>query len=581
MNIKKSMALVLAAGMMMGMTPASAFAADDTSYTKFPYTIEAEDMDNTKGELITKVYQDEFPGYSGKGFVYLTSKNFSFTVNVKEDGMYELTTRALQFITDEGRMQTVSVNGTDYTKVIPMTRDWIDFDFGMVRLHKGKNTLTFKPIYGYMVMDTVTLEKAKFPSLSPATDKPCDPKADASAKELLKYLKKVYGKHILSGQQEIYGGGHKNQTTIRYDAATNTCKDSSGKTYTFKEEDKAVADDGSKFVWHCYDEDGQVYDYDSQNRGYSYCDYDYEMKYLEKTTGKLPAIRGFDFGSYCPCYKWDDGVANRMIDWGKNKGGICTASWHVNVPKVMSSYTYNEPLDFSATTYTPQTDFVTANCLKKGTAEYDYYNLCVKNLATELKKIQKAGVPIIFRPFHEAEGNGGLDGSGAWFWWSKEGADVFKALWKNLYKQLTEDYGIHNLIWEENLYTWSNTSKEWYVGDEYTDLVAYDKYNTQYHRHDGKTSGPNLDAESGYFWELNDYVKGKKMVAMAENDSIPSLENLKVEHASWLYFCPWYDDEQSPFVSGTQYQDKKELTKLYKSNYCITLDELPKWKSTK
>ena len=59
-------------------------------------------------------------------------------------------------------------------------------------------------------------------------------------------------------------------------------------------------------------------------------------------------------------------------------------------------------------------------------------------------------------------------------------------------------------------------------------------------RHDRKTSGPNFDAESNIFYGLVKIDENKKMVALAENDSIPSLHNLKVEKAVWLYFNPWY-----------------------------------------
>ncbi|MBP0976447.1 MAG: dockerin type I repeat-containing protein, partial [Oscillospiraceae bacterium] len=62
----------------------------------------------------------------------------------------------------------------------------------------------------------------------------------------------------------------------------------------------------------------------------------------------------------------------------------------------------------------------------------------------------------------------------------------------------------------------------------------------------------------------------------AENDSIPSLTNMQVEHANWLYFCPWYDSGDARFVTGENYQDKDEVKKLYNSDYCLTLDELPK-----
>ena len=61
------------------------------------------------------------------------------------------------------------------------------------------------------------------------------------------------------------------------------------------------------------------------------------------------------------------------------------------------------------------------------------------------------------------------------------------------------------------------------------------------------------------------------MVAMAENDTIPALDNLIVEDAGWLYFCPWYGEH----LMSDRYQDVDNLNEIYNSDYCITLDELP------
>ncbi|MBR4320358.1 MAG: dockerin type I repeat-containing protein, partial [Oscillospiraceae bacterium] len=73
------------------------------------------------------------------------------------------------------------------------------------------------------------------------------------------------------------------------------------------------------------------------------------------------------------------------------------------------------------------------------------------------------------------------------------------------------------------------------------------------------------------------YVDNKKMVSMPENDSIPSLENLQIEQAKWLYFCTWYDGEAGApqFISGAEYQNPETLKTLFDSDYCITLEELP------
>ncbi|MCQ2416256.1 MAG: beta-mannosidase [Oscillospiraceae bacterium] len=576
-GLKKKLGAALSAA---AVACSAVYALPVTAETKdTTVRIEGEDLDGA--DLWTDIYQKEIPGFSGEGFTYLTNADLSFTMEVPADGMYSVVVHGAQILNQEGRYQTVEVNGSEYHTTVPYTEQWTDFDFGLVRLNKGKNEIKFINKYGYLVIDYVTVSQAEFPDLSTASAETCDPDATPETKALMKYLKSVYGKNMLSGQQQIYGGGNTVNTTIRYNAEKNICVDQDGVIYEFDEESKATADDGSTFVWTCRDADGREYNYNQQNRNYTYNNYENDVNVIYEMTGKYPAIQGFDFGSYCPCYAWDDGVVKRMIDWTVNKGGICTASWHVNVPTAMADYELGEPLDFSKTTYSEKTNFVTKNCMVEGTAEYDYFQLCMKNLAAELQKLQDAGVPVIFRPFHEAEGNPSstsdpIDGSGAWFWWSKEGAVVYKELWAFLQDTLQNEYGLHNLIWEQNLYTWSEASAQWYSGDERVDIAAYDKYNVKYNRHDGKSSGPNLDAESGIFYKLVNFVEGNKMVAMAENDSIPSLNNLEVEHAFWLYFCPWYDSEQERFLTSDSYQDKDEVKQLYNSDFCITLDELPK-----
>lgn len=173
-------------------------------------------------------------------------------------------------------------------------------------------------------------------------------------------------------------------------------------------------------------------------------------------------------------------------------------------------------------------------------------------------------------PFHEAEGNGGLNGEGAWFWWASAGSEVYKQLWDLLYTELTETYGLHNLIWTYNSYVYS-TSPAWYPGDDQVDIVGYDKYNTIYNRYDGLSGVPNEDAITSIFYQLVDLTYGKKMVAMTENDTVPSVQNLTEEKSGWLYFLPWYGEH----LMSSAFNYPATLTTLYQSNYVITLDELP------
>ena len=275
--------------------------------------------------------------------------------------------------------------------------------------------------------------------------------------------------------------------------------------------------------------------------------------------------------NYNPLYGWNDSTTERVIEWVKERGGIATASWHINVPKDFDNYELGDKVDWQQCTYATGSTFKTENAVKEGTKENEYWNEAIKMLAEQLKRLQDEDIPIIFRPLHEAEGNSNTDGSGAWFWWGKAGAKVYVELWKYLYNKLTKEYDLHNIIWEQNLYAWSPNSLLWYGGDDCVDMVGYDKYNTVYNRHDGKSSGPNLDAETSIFYTLVNFVENKKMIALAENDSIPGVKNLIIEHAAWLYFCPWYGE----FIMEEKNNAKSDLKEIYTNEYCITLEDLP------
>ncbi|WP_294475819.1 glycosyl hydrolase [uncultured Ruminococcus sp.] len=511
-------ALAVTAASYAAAMPVS--AVDNGTADTFPYVIEGEDMEGAS--LWTQNYGPAPKNSSGQGFFYLTGQGASFTVTVPEDGMYTITARCAQTLDKNGRQESVMVNGIKRMKNMPYSEEWMDFSFGSFRLNKGVNTIEFISEYGYMAIDKVTVSATPKHDYTLADGTLTDKNATPEAKSLMAYLKSVYGSHIIAGQQEIYGGGH-----------------------------------GGNYEW--------------------------ENEYLKDLTGKVPAIRGVDFMNYNPLYGWDDGTTERCIEWATERGGIVTASWHINIPKDFANYTLGDKLDWKECTYKNyqsgegSKDFDTRNVVVKGTKEYDYFQLAIKDLAAQLTRLQDAGVPVIWRPLHEAQGNEGNYSDGtAWFWWGDRGAETYKQVWKLLYTALTEEYGLHNLIWEFNSYDYTN-SASWYPGDDYVDIVAYDKYNVEYNRGDGKSSGPNLLAIPAKFDALYALTNGRKMVAMAENDTIPALDNLVVEDAGWLYFCPWYDggnDGGTAFL-GAAYQDFDELKKIYQSDYCITLDELP------
>ena len=470
-----------------------------------PLDVEAEACTLSNGAVVaTNVYGTNYPGYSGDGFVWVTgSGTITLEVNVPKDAMYELSTRCWMYLS-ETRLQNVTVNGVSYSDFyIPNKGGWMDYSFGFFFLKAGtaKIEIGTSGSWGYILYDKVKFDYADLPDLKidPVT---CDTKATSETKSLKKYLTGVYGNQVISGQQEIYGGGNNDNMELEFD-------------------------------------------------------------YIYEKTGKYPAIRGFDFMNYNPLYGWEDGTTDRIIKWVKDKGGIATACWHINIPSDFTSYKPGDKVDWTKCTYKPNKSFNTANCLDKSTKEYAYLMLAIDDLAKQLLILQDANVPLLLRPFHEAEGNNNIDGSGAWFWWGTSGAKVYKQLWKLLYTTLTEKYGIHNVIWEVNLYLNVN-SYEWYPGDDCVDIVAYDKY-------EGSPYTWKTSAATSAFLKLVNYTNDTKMVAMTENDVIPDIQNIVNEGAWWLYFCPWYGD----FLTSSRYNDPTLLSTIYNSKYVITLDELP------
>lgn len=470
---------------------------------------EAEDLPvTTGGQVATKVYNDEYPGYSGEGFVWAANAGgVKFDVDLEKGAMYEVTVRSLSYLGD--RLQDLAIDGEKAAEVnFVKTDTWTDVSFGYFYIPEGKHSIEIGSTgsWGYVLYDTVTFGYAKMPEMK-IDPVPSDKKATAETKSLMKFLTDNYGKQVLSGQQEIYGSGH----------------------------------DGN---------------------------YEYEFDYIKDTTGKLPAVRGFDFMNYNPLYGWDDNTTERVIEWCKEKGGIATACWHINVPIDFKSYTLGDTVDWKDCTYknyqASNGTFNTENILDESSKERAYFDAAVKMLAEQFLRVQEAGVPIIFRPLHEAQGNYGRYGDGtAWFWWGDRGPEVYKKLWKLLYTELTETYGVHNLLWEINLYEMEN-SIEWYPGNEYVDLIAYDKY-------EGSPTRWGTDPATSVFLTLVGDSKDTKMVALAECDRIPDISKIRNEGAWWLYICPWYDE----YITGESNNPKAMLKEFYNSDNVLTLDEMP------
>lgn len=446
---------------------------------------------------------------SGGGFAYLDQKGttVSVEVDVAEAGLYDLSICYCQPYDKNKKVQYLNINGVNQGEVtFTYNTTFTETPAGIVVLNKGKNTIEFEGYWGYTNFDYLTIKPAdkKYSTLSP-TRQLSNPDASESTKRLYNYLCDVYGKHIISGQQEYCGSHNYNQ-------------------------------------WN--DPDTYIKDNEA------------EFEYLLEHTGKQPAIRGLDFLTYNTTTTWRDDAPERTIEWVNEYGGIASVSWHWSVPLEKGSTEAAFYVESANPTFTT---FSISKALEEGTWENEVLLADIDYIAEQLKKLQAADVPILWRPLHEAEG--------AWFWWGAEGPENCKKLYRLLYDKLTNEHGLNNLIWQWTSST-SPNSAAWYPGDDVVDMVTYDKYNA-------KDGLPNLSSLASTFYSLVQSTEGEKIVAMSENDTIPSLENLLNDKAAWLYFCPWYMN----YLTSEQNNPVENLIEMYNSEYCITLDELPDLKS--
>ena len=273
------------------------------------------------------------------------------------------------------------------------------------------------------------------------------------------------------------------------------------------------------------------------------------IDWLQTHLGKKPAVVGFDLMDYSPS-RVEYGAATteteKAIDWDQ-QGGIVAFVWHWNAPKDL----INQPgKEWWRGFYTDSTTFDLQYALSHPDSEE--YRLLIRDIdaiATQLKKLQDANIPVLFRPLHEAEGE--------WFWWGAKGATPCKELYRLLYDRLTNEHQLNNLIW-----VWNSVSPEWYPGDDVVDIVSYDSY----------PSGGDYNVQVGKYDQLLSLVKDRKLIAMTENGAIPDPDLLPIYHADWSWFSTWSaHDEKTNSLD--------HLKKVYNHDYVVTLDELPNIKT--
>ncbi|MCX6953966.1 MAG: glycosyl hydrolase [Verrucomicrobia bacterium] len=274
-------------------------------------------------------------------------------------------------------------------------------------------------------------------------------------------------------------------------------------------------------------------------------------------TGRRPAIRGWDVRaeSLAP---FDEARRSWL-----NERQLVEFSWHLGLPPGPDTFDQaQQPSDPAVTT--AQVAAIIAEVLAPGTARNRDFLAKLDRVATQLAAFQAEDIPVLWRPFHEAEADFGRVGRSP-FWWGKGGAGPFKDLWRYEFDYFTRVRGLNNLIWiystlNNPVNGWPGDSTDWYPGDEFVDIVGSDIYR------DGVKSDHNT-AWATWHDALRDLGHGRPVV-LAENDLIPDPAEMKARGTLFSWFLSWH----TTYVAANS---PASLRAIYQHRDVITADEMP------
>jgi mannan endo-1,4-beta-mannosidase len=274
----------------------------------------------------------------------------------------------------------------------------------------------------------------------------------------------------------------------------------------------------------------------------------FAAEYMGKTPVMYSTDWGFAFEGNSDSYLARQDIVDEAIRQNR-LGSIITICWHAVPP------TADEPVTFqpvpgadSAKLHSVQgrlLDQQFKDVLTPRTALYKHWCQQVDTIAMYLKKLQDAHVPIVWRPYHEMNGE--------WFWWGgRQGEYSTIRLYLQLFDRLVNYHKLNNLIWMWNVDRPSTPSRKFtnfYVGSNYFDIASLDVYGS--------------DFNQNYYDSLLSLAKGKP-VALGEVGNPPTPDVIK-RQPKWTYYVIW--------AGMTRNTTKKEYDRLINDSHVLCLED--------
>lgn len=265
---------------------------------------------------------------------------------------------------------------------------------------------------------------------------------------------------------------------------------------------------------------------------------------VKSVTGSHPAVIGVDIMGFSG--QPEHIMAGAKAKLKKNvidtyeRGGVTTVAWHFFNPISKGAFYWVDSLSKPA-----------VPAIIPGGEAHNQYKEILKGVgewANDLRARDGKLVPVIFRPYHEFDGN--------WFWWGKAHCtrEEFITLWRFTVSYLRDSLQVHNFLYAfspDNQFTTEQQYLDRYPGDDYVDMLGMDNYG------DMGRDRYALDKATLKLKILSDYARRKgKLAAFTETglESIPNetwwtqtlLKVLKSDGLKLAYILVWRNDKNSP-----------------------------------
>jgi mannan endo-1,4-beta-mannosidase len=190
---------------------------------------------------------------------------------------------------------------------------------------------------------------------------------------------------------------------------------------------------------------------------------------IKKVTGSHPAVVGIDLMDMVgvpEAISTSERLRLQEIATATyQRGGVVTISWHARNPVDLGGFYFKDSSSVAAVRY-----------IIPGGSHHQVYKEHLKQIATFAHQARTPNgtlVPMVFRPFHEYDGN--------WFWWGKKHctASEFISLWKFTVAYLRDTLQVHNFIYAFSPDCSFTTEAEWlerFPGPEWVDMLGMDNY---------------------------------------------------------------------------------------------------------